>query len=87
MDEVAQSFDLLYPNPFSDVIHLRLPPEAKNEYTLICNLAPHGKPVRKLLAHQNESSALIDLSRLNEGLYFVTAQCGSRSYPMKIIKQ
>lgn len=87
MEEAAQSFDLLYPNPFSDVIHLRLPPEAKNENTLICILAPDGKLVRKLLVHQNESSALIDLSHLNEGIYFMTAQRGSRIYHMKIVKQ
>ena len=82
MDQVC----LLYPNPCSDYINLRILAETQNSYNVsLYNL--QGQLVYfKQLNYINESHVFkLDLSGLNSGIYFYSISDGFKEYKSKII--
>jgi hypothetical protein len=85
--EIGEAYpNLVFPNPFSETIQLRLPTLPGNPNTRIIILTPDGKQVRNLAIQHDDPNPTINLSDLKGGFYFLTARTGSKIYYKKIVK-
>lgn len=79
LNQSAKSEDLqIYPNPFSDIIHINGIQAKRIEITDI-----YGKFIKTELQNLNR----IDLSSLKPGIYFVSIFSDNRKWTEKIIKE
>lgn len=77
---------LVYPNPFTNDVTIRLGKLTKAEVKVSMTDA-HGKRIMHSYFENNATSKTINTSQLAQGIYWVKIECGKESIIKEIVKQ
>jgi len=83
LDEFSYNFTI-YPNPFSDNLHLSFDQLLENATLSILSLS--GQILQNKTVMQGQTSEILNMEELIPGIYFVKISCGSYNYTYKIHK-
>lgn len=76
----------IWPNPTSDILHIKTPDELKGEkiILLVCN--NKGQIIRNYSLLSRGNNDQLDVSELPEGMYYVVIYLGDRKYYARFMK-
>lgn len=76
---------IIFPNPFTSELILRLPYSSNGTSVVITNI--NGQVVLNRTLIANQTDAVLDVSQTGAGIYFVTIVSNEKRYNFKLIKQ
>ena len=72
----------IYPNPFTDLLHIELPSGVEGTATLFNIL---GQPIKEGQLNSNEST--FETSNLESGVYFISIKTATAAFTKKVVKR
>lgn len=83
LPELEEDFEMtMYPNPVDDIVHISMIEAAQSEISIVDNLG-------RLVYHENSNikQISINVSHLNEGIYYVTITNSEKTFTKSFLKQ
>ena len=78
---------LTYPNPVSNELRITIPANWQNKKVLYEVLTFNGQVAKKIETAYSSQTEILNISKLNSGLYMVKVTCENKVTQQKIIKQ
>ena len=78
---------LTYPNPVSNELRITIPANWQNKKVLYEVLSFSGQAAKKIETAYSSQTEILNISKLNSGIYIVNVTCENKVAQQKIIKQ